>query len=186
MPIKKIQLILILLVGSLVGCANTAIVGSKASERAPQLVKVPSQMSGADEVVAWDNPLFFGPVPATLQMAGDIACMRARVDLHAIGYHPKARDLQGNELVGGGYYCYPKNHGDAPHSNPPRLQLMDGVLGWDRPSAFGKVPDDLKIRANGVCGRFDKNTQAIGYHPMAQAENGQPIGGGGFLCARPL
>jgi hypothetical protein len=182
----SISLLSLILVGSLVACATPAIVGSKASDKAPQLIKVTNQVAGADDIVTWDNPFLFGPVPQKLQLAGDIACMRARVDLQAMGYHPKARDLQGNELGGGGYYCYPKNHGDAPHSIPPRLQMMDGVLGWDRPAAFGKVPNDLKQRATSVCERFDKNTIAIAYHPGAQAENGQVIAGGGFLCTRPL
>lgn len=170
---------------SFVGCATPAIVGTKASDKPPQLVKVVNP-SDEGEIVTWDNPFLFGPVPEALQLAGDIACMRARVDLQAMGYHAKARDLQGNELAGGGYYCYPKNHGDAPHPTAPRLRMMDGVLGWDRPAAFGKVPDELKQRAASVCERFDKNTIAIAYHPGAQAENGQEILGGGFLCTRPL
>lgn len=179
------SLLSLILVGSLVACATPAIVGTKASDKAPQLIKVPSQAGGSD-VVTWDNPFLFGPVPEKLQSAGDIACMRARVDLHAMGFHPKAKDLEGKELAGGGYYCYPKNHGDAPHSSPPRLRILDGVLGWDRSAAFGKVPEDMKSRANAVCERFDKNTRAIAYHPGALAENGQAIVGGGFLCARPL
>ena len=184
---KKNTLLVVslIVVTGLVGCATPAIVGTKASDKPPQLVKV-ANPAGEGEIVTWDNPFLFGPVPETLQLAGDIACMRARVDLQAMGYHAKARDLKGNELSGGGYYCYPKSHGDAPHSIAPRLRTMDGVLGWDRPAAFGRVPDDLKQRATSVCERFDKNTIAIAYHPGAQAENGQVIPGGGFLCARPL
>lgn len=173
------------LVSLVVGCASPTVVGGKASDTAPQLVK--TLPDGAREpVVTWNNPLLFGPVPELLKVAGDIACMRARVDLNAIGYHPKAKDLQGNELSGGGYFCYPKAQGFEPDVTPPRLRQMDGVLGWDRPSAFGKVPSEVQARGDAVCERFDKNTKAIAYHPKAQLENGQTIAGGGFLCAPPL
>jgi hypothetical protein len=179
----NLQLLTFAVATILLGCASPAIVGSKPSDQRPQLIKMNQQ---GHEFLTWDNQFLFGPVPSSLQSAGDIACMRARVDLYAAGYHPKARDSSGNELKGGGYYCYPKKSGDTPTSPPPRLMQIDGIYGWNNPAAFGKVPADLKARGLLVCERFGKENEAIAYHPNALAENGQPILGGGFLCAQIL
>lgn len=166
-------------------CATPAIVGKQASETAPQLVKVMNKDLG-QEVITWDNPFLFGPVPANLQASGDVACLRARVDLQAVGFHSRAKDLQGQALPGGGYYCYPKARGSEPDAKAPRLSVIDGVLGWDRPAAFGRVPADQQARGDAVCERFAPGMKAIAYHPKAEQQNGQAIIGGGFFCAVPL
>jgi hypothetical protein len=138
------------------------------------------------EFITWDNPLLFGPVPANLQASGDVACLRARVDLQAFGFHPRAKDLQGQALPGGGYYCYPKVRGSEPDAKAPRLSVIEGVLGWDRPAAFGRVPADQQARGDAVCERFAPGMKAIAYHPKAEQQNGQTIVGGGFFCAKPI
>lgn len=184
MKYKHITFVLALC-GLLAGCAVPAIVGKQPSETAPQLVKIFNKDLG-QEIITWDNQFLFGPVPAKLQASGDVACMRARVDLQAAGYHPRAKDVQGQVLAGGGYYCYPKASGSAPDVQPPKLAVIDGVLGWDRPSAFGAVPADQKARGDEVCERFTKGMKAIAYHPQAQQQDGRAIAGGGFFCAAPL
>lgn len=166
-------------------CATPAIVGKQASETAPQLVKILNKDLG-QEIITWNNPFLFGPVPKKLQATGDVACLRVRVDMQAVGYHPKAKDLNGQELSGGGYYCYPKARGSEPDTQPPRLIVMDGVLGWDRPVAFGAVPADQQARGDMVCARFATDMKAMAYHPQAQQQNGQVIPGGGFFCAKPI
>jgi hypothetical protein len=166
----------------LCACATPAIVGKQESETAPQLVNVFNKDLNK-ELITWSNPLLFGPVPANLQTTGDVACLRARVDVRAVGFHSTAKDLQGKLLPGGGFYCYPKVSGYAPDSKPPRLSVIDGILGWDRPHAFGQVPPEHQARGDGVCERFEKGMKAIAYHPKAEQQNGQVIAGGGFLCA---
>ncbi|WP_157264330.1 hypothetical protein [Azohydromonas aeria] len=150
--------------------------GEKWDATAPQLV--PSK--GERGLLAWDRPGAFGKVPAQLQVRGDVACMLADVKLEAIAYHPQARGPDGAVLPGGGFYCFPKRHGEQPGEVAPRLVRQDGQLAWDRPAAFGKVPEGLRQRGNAVCG---KGQEAIGYHPKALNDQGQPIPGGGFFCA---
>jgi hypothetical protein len=82
--------------------------------------------------------------------------------------------------------------GSAPDSNPPKLLKTDGGMWawdgagkvnatWDRPGAFGPVPDNLKAVGNRICQLTDFR-EAAGYHPGALDFNGQPIRGGGYLC----
>lgn len=158
-------------------------IGDKADAVAPRLV--PSARKGSDgqPLLAWDRPGAFGKVPETLQAKGDVACMLASIDLEAIAYHPTAAGPDGQPLPGGGFYCYRKKTGEQPAEKAPRLARLDGILGWDRPAAFGAVPAALQARGDAVCASADRSLRAIGYHPAALDEQGKPIQGGGFFCA---
>lgn len=82
----------------------------------------------------------------------------------------------------------------TPDQNPPRLVSSEkqeqfgwdgskqGYITWDRPGAFGSVPDNLQAAGDQLC-KATGYTKAVGYHPQATGLNGQPIVGGGFLCS---
>lgn len=157
--------------------------GDKPDAVAPRLT--PSARKGSDgqPSLAWDRPGAFGKVPAALQAKGDVACMLAGIEFEAIAYHPQAAGPDGAALPGGGFYCFRKKTGDQPAEKAPQLTRLDGVLGWDRPAAFGAVPQALRARGDAVCAKAGSTQQAIGYHPAALDEKGQPIQGGGYFCA---
>lgn len=157
--------------------------GDKPDAVAPRLV--PSARKGIDgqQLLAWDRPGAFGKVPEALQAKGDMACMLASIELEAIAYHPQAAGPDGEPLPGGGFYCFRKKTGDKPAEKAPHLTRLDGVLGWDRPAAFGAVPQALQARGDAVCANAGRTLHAIGYHPAALDEKGQPIPGGGYFCA---
>jgi hypothetical protein len=167
---------------TLVGCAGTVKIGESPSETPPQLVMTGERDQGGRELSTWDRPDAFGPVPADKRVLGSATCLTARVDLEAIGYHPKARDGSGREMPGGGFICAVKASGDQPAATPPRLIRTNGVLGWDNPSAFGAVPPDTKGRGDATCAKADRSLEAIGYHPTARSEQNAAIVGGGFFC----
>lgn len=73
--------------------------------------------------------------------------------------------------------------GDKPAEIPPKIEIGENNTPvWDRPEAFGPVPEELKDRGDKKC-KDDGAREAIGYHPRAINLNGQPFEGGGFLCA---
>ncbi len=170
----------------LTGCAAQALVGTVPSATPPQLVVLAAKGQDGKEVLTWDRPMAFGPVPAHLKALGDVSCLRTRVDLEAIGYHPSALDRDGKPMLTGGFFCAPKLHGSAPGRVPPQIVLKDRVLGWDRPSAFGAVPKEQLVRGRTVCATLDPTFEAIGYHPQAKDITGKPIPDGGFFCAKPV
>jgi hypothetical protein len=59
----------------------------------------------------------------------------------------------------------------------------NGIDGWDRPSAFGKLPDALVPAADRACQRQDARLRAVAFHPNALDGEGRPIPGGGVFCA---
>lgn len=81
-----------------------------------------------------------------------------------------------------------------PDQNPPRLVSSENLkqygwdgqkrtyVVWDRPRAFGGVPDNLRMTGDQLCqtGGFER---AVGYHPNALSQVGQAITGGGYLCS---
>lgn len=72
--------------------------------------------------------------------------------------------------------------GDKPDEIPPKIMLnQNNTPVWDRPRAFGPVPEELKAKGDEICKR-DGAKEAIGYHPRAINLDGQPFEGGGFLC----
>ncbi len=73
--------------------------------------KAPPQLIMKDGFRVWDNPSAFGPVPAELMETGRKVCaaMNAGKDVYVpTGYHARAKDPDGNEFQGGGYYCVRK------------------------------------------------------------------------------
>jgi hypothetical protein len=84
--------------------AVSSPVGSSQGAVPPQLVK------GVNGIV-WDNPSAFGPVPASVSATGANVCANLNTDQTkyvAIGYHAMAKDLNGDSLPGGGYFCAAK------------------------------------------------------------------------------
>jgi hypothetical protein len=160
-----------------------AQVGAKPDEKPPQLVLSGQKDKDNRELHTWDRPGAFGKVTGQQKVLGDMACLIARVDLEAIGYHPKAKDAAGADMPGGGYFCAPKSHGDQPAAIAPRLVTVNGILGWDRPSAFGSIPKALKANGQKICERAGANLEAIAYHPTARDLQNNLIEGGGFFCA---
>jgi len=166
---------------SLSGCAITPV-SEAPSDVPPKLV--PAGLKDLIDAYTWDRPSAFGPVPENLYAVGDAACLQSRVDLAAFGYHPNAQDKEGQPIPGGGFYCGVKLIGDRPDLWPPQLVQVNGTLSWDRPRAFGAIPDALREVGNASCARSDKEFRAIAYHPWARDLDGQAIPGGGFFCAK--
>lgn len=98
---------------SLLGCSG---IGSRPSDNPPQIVSYATNPNDNREVntrvwygnlmreTGWDKPSAFGPVPSNLQVIGNALCQQALYQ-RAIGYHPTAKDLTGQPLIGGGYLC---------------------------------------------------------------------------------
>lgn len=156
------------------------------AEDPPQMSEVMPRTEDNRKLFRWDRPSAFGDVPAGLQPIGDFICAKGRIDLHAIGFHPRAKDKDGQEIPGGGYLCERKDTGDRPHPVPPRLTSVNAVVGWDRPSAFGAVPTSLLVPGRQRCQDMGSNLDAIGFHPQAQDDLGRLIPGGGYLCGPAL
>lgn len=167
----------------LAGCAAPVLIGDKPSATPPQLVPIGAKDAQGKDILTWDRPQAFGKVPPAVQIVGDISCMRASVNLYALGFHPEAADAQGKPLPSGGFFCALKPQGELPDLKAPRLVRADGVLGWDRPAAFGKVPESELGRAKALCS--PSGAVPLAYHPGALNESGQPIPGGGFFCVAP-
>ena len=75
--------------------------GSAPGKDAPQLIM-------RDGIRVWNNPGAFGPVPKDQYERGVKVCsaMTTReATFVPIGYHPKAKDNQGDEYQGGGFFC---------------------------------------------------------------------------------
>lgn len=73
--------------------------------------KVPPQLIMKDGFRVWDNPSAFGPVPAELMETGRKVCATMNIGNYVYaptGYHARAKDPEGNEFQGGGYYCVRK------------------------------------------------------------------------------
>ena len=95
---------LVFLVINLVACATgiqpAPTIGTTPSATAPRMVK------DANGRVIWNHPEAFGPVPKAMQSFGNSSCASLDPSLIAIGYHPKAENLDGTTMQGGGFYCY--------------------------------------------------------------------------------
>lgn len=68
------------------------------SSVAPRLTRV-------DGSLVWDRPGSFGAVPSALLEKGKSQCLQQGSSMKLLGYHPKALDLQGQQIVGGGFLC---------------------------------------------------------------------------------
>lgn len=59
-------------------------------------------------------------------------------------------------------------------------------LVWWNAGSFEPVPEHLAAAGRDFCSCQDTDSvkyNAIGYHPYARSASGQPISGGGYLCA---
>lgn len=102
---KSIPLAIIaaMLTSACVAIPNVVSVGDQPGATPPQLVK-----SADGKSITWDNPKAFGPVPANLADKGTQTCGQLNNDkqtFYALGYHPAARDQQGNAFPDGGFFC---------------------------------------------------------------------------------
>jgi hypothetical protein len=167
---------------SLSACTTLPELGDLPDEVPPQSVAKGEVDSEGRVILTWDRPSAFGKISGERKALGDAACLLARIDLEAFGYHPRAKDVDGNEMPGGGYFCVRKASGDKPGPVPPMLVVRDGIVRWDLPAAFGAVPPGEKARGDAVCAVFLPSHEAFGYHPDARDEAGRAIDGGGFFC----
>lgn len=171
---------LIVLAASMASCASGVLVGSEPTDPAPQIVKLGATDAQGREFLTWDRPTAFGPVPPALRAIGDLSCMLASQETRAIGYHPRAKGVDGAVLAGGGYFCQP-----APSrwTGPaPQVVKTGDQLGWDSPGSFGPIPEALQERARRECRDFSPDAQPLGYHRAPLDQTGRPIANGGFLC----
>jgi hypothetical protein len=165
------------------GCSTGGlIIGSKYGDPPPQVVFLGARDAAGKDYLTWDRPWNFGPVPAELQAAGDIGCMRLESSLRAVGYHPRAMNRAGQETPGGGFFCQPQLLPDFSRSEPPRLVMKDGQLGWDRPAAFGPVPASRSEAAAQECTKQNPKAVPLGFHPRPIGADGRPMEQGGYLC----
>ena len=107
MGFKKMSLLVGACVGILSACQVAPVIGTKPSDTPPQVVNNPSNPDERH----WDNTAAFGPVPLALTSNGQATCATLNtkdVQYQAIGYHPKAKNFEGQTMAGGGYLCYPK------------------------------------------------------------------------------
>jgi len=69
------------------------------SSAPPVMVKAPNGE------VSWDKPGNFREIPAPLMYRAMQECAKFIPLSRPIGYHPEARDLNGNNIPGGGFLC---------------------------------------------------------------------------------
>ena len=173
-------------VAALTGCSSGVLIGEVPADPAPQIVYLGEidRTSGKD-YLTWRDVPSFGKVPAELQSVGDMSCMQYGMDLRAIGYHPKAKDRKGKQIVGGGFYCSTQFLGNM-YSKPPQLIQTDTGLDWDSPGSFFSIPESELARGMEQCRTIGDDLIALGYSNEALDLNGNIIPNGGFLCAKPL
>lgn len=162
-------------------CSTGVLVGEKPTEPPPQVVFLGAVNAQGVEYLTWDRPWAFGKVPPELQASGDISCMKTGINMRATGYHPRALDRQGKPTPGGGYFCQVGVLDKV--AAPPRLVVRNGQLGWDRPSAFGAIPESRMPQALAACQQQNPKTKPLGYHPGALDATGKPMPSGAYLCA---
>lgn len=108
MSIHKAKLCLTCLSATLVltACVTAPAVGQAPSAIAPKIIVDPNDSKNR----VWDNPGAFGPVPASENARAAKTCStldKDGVQFKAIGYHPKAQNIDGKPFDGGGFYCIP-------------------------------------------------------------------------------
>ena len=90
---------------NLTACSSGAIPPAPTIGKAPAAVP-PRMVKDAKGRVIWNNPEAFGPVPPAMQSFGNASCSSLEPSLVAIGYHPKAENLEGVPMQGGGFFCF--------------------------------------------------------------------------------
>jgi len=165
------------------GCSVAPLIGTSYGEPPPQVAFLGAKDVNGVEYLTWVRVSSFGPVPEALQAVGHLRCMKLGTSLRAVGYHPRALDLQGKPTPGGGFFCQPQPLESLQSSAPPRVVMRDGVQSWDRPGAFMPVPEGLQAAAARECRAQNPKFQPLGYHPKPLDAQGQPMKQVGFLCA---
>lgn len=179
---RSLKLGVTLACGLLAACAQGLLVGETPSDPPPAVAKLGARDGKGNEYLTWDRPWAFGKVPPELQSAGDVGCMKIDVHLRAVGYHPKAMDLNGRPMQGGGFYCQPGWQSFRSDVVPKVIRQGD-EWGWDRPGLFGAIPADQLARAADICRQQNPRFKPIGFHPAPLDQDGKAMAGGGFLCA---
>lgn len=183
---RYLAIISLAIVSILSACSTSSRSSAAADANAPQMISDGKRDEWGRVKFRWDRPGEFAKISEDQKRTGDIVCMMIDVGLEATGYHPHAKNLIGREFPRGGYSCEAKKNSDKPDEVSPRLVRTNGVLGWDRPAAFGRIPDQLKLRGNDFCKVINRNYEAIAYHPKPIMETGNVAPSGGFLCAPML
>jgi len=104
---KKIILLSITSLSLLSACASSVTTPNKAYGKVPPQLVIQMTKSKNGKVtkrLAWDHPDYFGSVPRNKRKIGNNICKSAGYR-KAIGYHPKAKNVNGKILPKGGYYC---------------------------------------------------------------------------------
>jgi hypothetical protein len=164
-------------------CANTLTLSEDPAQMPPKLERTGIKDENHFPIYRWDRPQAFAKLRLDQKAVGDAACLAASSDLMAIGYHPQAQNADGRAIKGGGYLCARKMNGNKPDQVAPQLVTTRGLLGWDRPGAFGYVPAEAMARGGRICKAVEADLVPVGFHPNAKDESGQAIVGGGFFCA---
>ena len=79
--------------------------------------------------------------------------------------------------------------GSSPQGLSPQLVYQPPEfkkLVWWNAGSFQPVPENLAAAGREFCSCQDTDGvkyEAIGYHPYARSAGGEPIAGGGYLCA---
>lgn len=63
------------------------------------------QMINTDDGLVWDLPGSFRAIPESELARANAECQSTNKDLIALGYHPDAKDLNGNKIPNGGFLC---------------------------------------------------------------------------------
>lgn len=168
----------------LAACSMAPLIGDRYGEPPPEVAYLGAKDAKGNEYLTWVNVSSFGPVPAHLQAAGDINCMKMGFVLRAIGYHPQAKDLKGRTTTSGGFYCQPQPLQALSDTRPPQVVMVDGVASWDRPGAFLPLPEAMQEAAEKECRLNNPQLKPLGYHPQPLDVQGKPMSKPGFLCAQ--
>jgi hypothetical protein len=177
-------ILLTLCAAALAGCVSSAfVVGDSYGEPPPQVVYMGAEDAQGKPYLTWHRSWAFGPVPSELQSSGDMSCMKLGYSLRAVAYHPRALDLNGQATPGGGFFCQPQPLQNLADARPPQVVVKDGMEGWDRPGAFGPIPEDRLSAANQVCTQQNPKAKPLGFHFRPLNASGQPMLQGGYLCA---
>lgn len=93
---KKFKMLSVIAIALGLG-ACSATRGNKPDATPPRMV-----FNNVTRDIVWDRPEAFGQVPTELQETGNSKCVGIGI---ATGYHPEAKDVDGNLIPGGGYFC---------------------------------------------------------------------------------
>jgi len=79
--------------------------------------------------------------------------------------------------------CASTGPGKIEDKTPPRLvKDASGISVWDRPTAFGPVPEEKIAMGVTACGGDKAAVKPAGYHSRAMDDKGASFPNGGFMC----